>query len=212
MEPLHLLYVLLWAIVIGTGASKDADAAQSSISYLHGDGYVSGDKTRNVVMFDTTKVGEYGLVYARGDVSSMDDGNATLNSRIIGHLGTSLHLAWQAQNSTGVSNTAIGIGYDKIGKTTSWGIDVARLSSNAYGDGIHYFGFVKTPLVGNLYFDGWAEYFQREKGVNVLFMQPSVMYQLGDWSVGVEYQVAYNKNGVENLDESVPQVKLKMVF
>lgn len=57
---------LLAATAIFWGAllhPEEAEGAtQATVSYLHGDGYASGDDTRNTIRFDATKVGNYGLL------------------------------------------------------------------------------------------------------------------------------------------------------
>ena len=53
MELLLIARVLILAIVFSTVVVDDTEATtQGSISYLHGDGYVTGDNTRNITRFD----------------------------------------------------------------------------------------------------------------------------------------------------------------
>lgn len=53
MELLLIARVLILATVFSAIMVDDTEAAtQGSISYLHGDGYVVGDNTRNITRFD----------------------------------------------------------------------------------------------------------------------------------------------------------------
>ena len=207
-----VMYVVLFAL---SGASKDADAAtQGSASYLHGDGYASGDSTRNVTRFDVFNLNDLGMIYGRADVTSFDDRNSAVFTRAIGHLGHGLHLAGQLQNQTGISQTSTGVGYSKFGKDTSWFADVYRVSSSYYGDSTAAFIYGSYKPHDRVKLDGFIETTAPDNRLQqVWFMQPSIAYRIYDglW-VGVEQQRYINKNGIRGLDEVVNQFKIKWEF
>lgn len=198
----------LWGALL-----HDADAAtQSSVSYLHGDGYASGDDTRNNLRFDATKVGDYGMVYGRADVSSFDDANSIINTRVIGHAGVGVHLAGQVVNANRVSNTSVGVGYSQLTKGYRYGIDVYKMQSNAYGDGIHTFAFAAFPIAYGFEYDGFIEHIARSEGAAITFGQSALNYRIDNMLVGAEWQHAINKNGIKGLNESAPQLRVKWEF
>ena len=186
----------------------------NSISLLHGDGYATGDNTRNTLRFDTTTVGEYGLIYGRADMGSFDDKNTAVNTRVIGHLGSGWHLAQQFQNTEKVSASSTGIGYDLLRTKYRVGLDVNFMSSNFYGDATHIFMFGTYNITDKLSLDGFAEYIMPLNNKdNILFTQPSIMYNIyQNTKVGMEYQIYNNKYGITGLNECVPQAKLKVEF
>jgi hypothetical protein len=200
--------IVFWATLI---TPNEADAAQVTTYLLYGSGYATGDESRSTARFDATEAGKYGMFYGRADISSFNDGSTRVNTRMLGHLGKGTHLAAQLQSSNNISNAVLGIGFSALTKDYKWGVDLGRLSSNYYGDGLHLFTFTAFPLTEYLYFDGWAEVYKLEVGNDALLAQPSIMYKCSNLLVGIEYQVAYNKNGT-GLDESVPQLKIKMEF
>jgi len=208
-----VMYVVLFAL---SGASKDAEAAtQGSVSYLHGDGYASGDSTRNVTRFDVLNLNSVGMIYGRADVASFDDRNSAVFTRAIGHLGHGLHLAGQLQNQAGISQTSTGVGYSKFGKDASWFADVYRVSSNYYGDATSAFVFGSYRPFDRIKIDGFVEITSPDGArlQQVYFMQPSLTVRVyeGIWA-GIEQQRYINKGGIRGLDEVVNQFKIKWEF
>lgn len=218
MEILLIARVALLIFFASFFVSTEAEAQTTgSISYLHGDGYASGDNTRNTIRFDVLNLNKYGLLYGRADNTSMDDGNSQTITRILGHLniGYGLHLAVQSQNQARSSATSVGFGYDLISKPITFGLDINRLSSNFYGDSTHLFSFWRTDDLYGFYTEGHLDYIMPDHGQNVLFAQPSIMYKTPSFeslSFGLEYQIYENKSGIRGLQESVPQFKLKYLF
>lgn len=52
-----MIHFMLLGLLVGLMVCPDkAESAQSSVSYLHGDGYVSGNTNKNVVSLDTLAV------------------------------------------------------------------------------------------------------------------------------------------------------------
>jgi hypothetical protein len=210
---MELILTLLAATSIFWGSMfKDANAAdfqRTTISYLAGDGYVTGEHQRNIISLDTINAGSLGLLYANIDLQSFTDSKAYSVSRIVGHLGTGLHLAGQLQNAQGYSNTNLGIGYDWFTNKGFIGADVYYRTDNIMGDGVYVFGFTKINLSDNFTFDGFIDVSTPNKGQAQWLAQPSIMYQFNkSFSAGIEQQLYLNKGYVKGLDESVPQLKL----
>ena len=207
--------VVLMYVVIALMPNDSNAATQGSVSYVHGDGYISGDDTRNITRFDVLNLNKYGMVYGRADVISGDDGNSNIVTRIIGHAGTGWHVAGQMQNQKGVSQTNAGFGYGEFKRDSAWFVDLYKVSSNYYGDGYSIFGYGSYKFTDKVKADGFIEYTRPEtKAYNeVLLMQPSIMYRAyGDLWVGIEQQRYFNKSGIRGLDEVVNQLKVKMEF
>ena len=187
---------------------KPADAAQSSVSYLHGDGYASGDDTRNTLRLDALTVKDWGMLYGRVDVLSFDDRNSSVVTRGIGHYGHGWHLAGQLQNQRGISQSSAGFGYSAKG----WFVDVYRMSSSYYGDSTHAFGYASRDW-GNWQLGGWIEIIQPDSNFQLnAGSQISLTYKVGEFRVGVEQQRYINKSGIRGLDESVNQLMVKWEF
>jgi hypothetical protein len=196
------------ALIFAAVYDKDADAAQASVSYLHGDGYASGDDTRNTVRLDALTVKDWGMLYGRVDVLSFDDRNSSVVTRGIGHYGKGLHFSGQLQNQRGISQSSAGFGYSAKG----WFVDVYRMSSSYYGDSTHAFGYASRDW-GNWQLGGWVEVIQPDKDFQLnAGSQISVTYKVGEFRVGVEQQRYINKNGIRGLDESVNQFMIKWEF
>jgi hypothetical protein len=196
------------ALAFAAVYDKDADAAQASVSYLHGDGYASGDDTRNTVRLDALTVKDWGMLYGRVDVLSFDDRNSSVVTRGIVHYGHGWHLAGQLQNQRGISQSSAGLGYSAKG----WFVDLQRMSSSYYGDSTHAFGYASRDW-GNWQLGGWIEIIQPDKDFQLnAGSQISVTYKVGKFRVGVEQQRYINKNGIRGLDESVNQFMLKWEF
>lgn len=82
MEVLSIIRVLLLVGLVSAVVIPDyAEAAQASVSYLHGDGYASRDDTRNTVRLDALAVKDWGMVYGRADIASFDDANSSVFTR-----------------------------------------------------------------------------------------------------------------------------------
>jgi hypothetical protein len=200
------------ALVFALGYEKPAEAATASISYLQGDGYASGDNTRNTVRLDALAVKDWGMVYGRVDVLSFDDRNSSVVTRGIGHYGHGWHLAGQLQNQRGVSQSVAGAGYSSFGKDSSWFVDLGRMSSSYYGDSTHAFGYASREW-GNWQLGGWVEVIQPDKDFQLnAGSQISLTYKIYQVRLGVEQQRYINKNGVQGLDEVVNQGVVKWNF
>jgi hypothetical protein len=200
------------ALIFAAVYDKDADAATASVSYLHGDGYASGDDTRNIVRFDALAVKDWGMVYGRTDLLSFDDRNSNVVTRGIGHYGHGWHIAGQLQNQKGIGQSSAGLGYSSFGKDASWFVDLQRMSSSYYGDSTHAFGYASRDW-GNWQLGGWIEIIQPDKNFQLnAGSQISVTYKIGEFRVGIEQQRYINKNGIKGLDESVNQFMLKWEF
>jgi hypothetical protein len=208
---IHLVAVA--ALIFAAVYDKPADAAQASVSYLHGDGYASGDDTRNTIRLDALTVKDWGMLYGRVDVLSFDDRNSSVVTRGIGHYGHGWHLAGQIQNQKGISQSSVGAGYSSFGKESSWFVDVYKMQSNYYGDSLHGFAYYARDFGQSYRAAGVVELVAPEKQKeSVVFFQISVMRKVGDVWIGVEQQRYFNKNGIKGLDESVNQFMLKWEF
>jgi hypothetical protein len=207
-----ILTLLVATSILWGGLFKDAGAAdfqRTTIAYLAGDGYVTGEHQRNIISLDTINAGRLGLLYANIDLQSFNDSKAYSVSRIVGHLGTGLHLAGQLQNAQGYSNTNLGIGYDWFTSNGFVGTDVYYRTDSLMGDGIYVFGFARADLGNSFTFDGFIDVSTPNKGEAQWLAQPSIMYNINkSFSVGIEQQLYLNKGYVKGLDESVPQAKV----
>lgn len=210
-----MIHFLLLSLLVGLMVYPDkAESAQASVSYLHGDGYVSGDNTRNVVRLDALVVKEWGMVYGRVDSTSFDDGNSNVFTRAIAHGGRGLHIAGHLQNQYRISQSSVGAGYSSFGKDQSWFVDVYKLNSNYYGEGYHVFGYYSKNIGQSYRTVGFVEVLSPEnKNIQpVTFSQVSFQRKVMDVWVGVEHQRYFNKDGVKGLDESVNQLMVKWEF
>ena len=209
---LHIIVMI--ALAFAATHQKDADAAQASISYLHGDGYASGDDTRNTLRLDALAVKDWGMIYGRADVASFDDRNSNIYTRGIGHYLHGVHLAGQLQNQRGISQSSIGVGYSKFGKDESGFLDFYIASSSYYGDSAHVFGYLNRNIGQSYRLSGFVELIMPTKGHldPVTFSQAQALKKVGDVWVGVEHQRYFNKNGIRGLDESVNQLLVKWEF
>jgi hypothetical protein len=210
---MEFILTLLAATSILWGALfKDADAAdfqRTTVSYLAGDGYVTGEHQRNILSIDTINAGSAGLLYANIDLQSFTGPKAYSVSRIVGHLGTGLHLAGQIQNAQGYSNTNVGLGYDWFTSNGFVGTDVYYRTDNLMGDGVYVFSFARINFGNNFTFDGFVDMSAPNKGQAQWLAQPSIMYNFDkSFSIGIEQQLYLNKGYNKGLDESVPQIKL----
>lgn len=208
------LVVIMFAVLAMLPAKEANSATVGSASLLHGDGYATGDATRNIARFDVLHINKGVMFYGRVDNSSFDDSNSINNTRLIGHCNTPLgfDIAGQYQNGYKQSASSIGVGYKTITKEAMFLIDTYFQSSNVLGEGVQLFAYVKSPKYRGFYLEGFIDnvYY---KDVTVTLAQPSLMYEVKDGvSVGVEYQLYNNKLGVSGLNESVPQAKLKWTF
>jgi hypothetical protein len=198
---------ILWGVLF-----KDSDAADfqhTTVAYLAGDGYVTGEHQRNIISLDTINAGSSGLLYANVDLQSFNGPKAYSVSRIVGHLGTGLHLAGQIQNAYGYSNTNVGLGYDWFTSNGFVGTDVYYRTDSLMGDGTYVFSFAHINLSNNLTFDGFVDMSAPNKGQAQWLAQPSIMYNFNkSLSTGIEQQLYLNKGYVKGLDESVPQLKI----
>lgn len=214
MEILLFVRLVILGIALAAVVPSDSEAVtKGSVSYLHGDGYVTGDDTRNVTRFDVMNINQYGLVYGRADILSSDDRNSSVLTRVIGHYGHGVHLAGQMQNQNKVSQTSVGLGYSAFGKDYGYFVDVYKTASSYYGDSAHLFAYGSVTIGERYKVDGFVEVLSPTKGDDVYFAQPSISYRLldGVW-IGIEQQRYFNKNGVKGLDEVVNQFKVKWEF
>ena len=207
--------VAVAALIFSAVYEKEAEAATAgSMSVLHGDGYASGDNTRNTVRLDALAVKDWGMVYGRVDSTSFDDGNSNVFTRFIGHGGRGLHIAGQLQNQPRISQSSVGAGYSSFGKDRSWFVDLYKLNSNYYGDGYHAFGYYSKDIGRSYRAVGFVEFLAPENKnfQPVTFSQINFQRKVMDVWLGVEHQRYFNKNGVKGLDESVNQVMVKWEF
>ncbi len=212
---LHLAAItaVLWGSLLHTEEAEGADFQRTTISYLAGDGYVSGESQRNIVSFDAIKSGSKGLVYANVDVQGFTAKQSSLVSRVVGHLGEGLHIAGQLQNAQGYSNTNIGIGYNWFNRNGFAGVDVYRRADSLKGDGSYVFFFGRTMFANGVSLDGFVDIVVPDYGQTQWLAQPSIMYHFNkSFSVGIEQQLYLNKGYVKGLDESVSQIKLTYGF
>ena len=208
MEWLVLIMYVVLAVMPAEASTN------GSVSLLHGDGYETGDNTRNIARFDVLHVNKGVMFYGRVDNSSFDDSNSINNTRLVGHCDTSLgfHIAGQYQNGYKQSASSVGVGYKSITKEKMFLIDTYLQSSNIFGEGLQLFAYAKSPRYNGFYLEGFVDNTYYDK-VTITLAQPSLMYEVKDGvSVGVEYQLYWNKLGVSGLNESVPQAKLKWSF
>ena len=210
-----MIHFMLLGLLVGLMVCPDkAESATASVSYLHGDGYASGDITRNVVRLDVLAIKDWGMVYGRVDATSFDDGNSNVFTRFIGHGGRGLHIAGQLQNQYRISQSSAGFGYSDFGKESSWFVDVYKLNSNYYGDGYSGFAYYSRDFGQSYRAVGFVEFIQPDTSnlQPVTFSQVSFQRKVMDVWVGVEHQRYFNKNGVKGLDESVNQLMVKWEF
>jgi hypothetical protein len=208
---IHLIGV---AFVLGLLINHNqCDAAQSSVTALYGDGYVTGEESRTSLRFDTLAVKEWGVAYGRADfVSPVSGEYSGVSVRGIAHLGRGLHLGTQIQGQKEVSNTSLGVGYSDFSKDLSWFVDVYRMNSSYYGDSSHLFAYLSKQW-DRVKLGGFLEVTQPDNTFQpVTFSQMALSYKLGEISVGVEHQRVFNKLGVKGLDESVNQLMVKWEF
>ena len=210
-----MIHFMLPGLLVGLMVYPDkAESATASVSYLHGDGYISGDNTRNTVRLGTLTVKDWGMVYGRVDSTSFDDGNSNVFTRFIGHGGRGLHIAGQLQNQPRINQTSIGAGYNSFGKDRSWFVDFYKLNSNYYGDGYSGFAYCSRNIGQSCRAVGFVEYTQPDASrlEPVTFSQISFQRKVVDVWLGVEHQRYFNKNGIKGLDESVNQAMVKWEF
>lgn len=210
-----MIHFMLLGLLVGLMVCPDkAESATASVSYLHGDGYVSGDTTRNVVRLDALVIKDWGMVYGRVDATSFDDGNSNVFTRAIVHGGRGLHIAGQLQNQYRISQSSAGIGYSDFGTESSWFVDVYKLNSNYYGDGYSGFAYYSRNIGQSYRATGFVEFIQPDTSNlrPVTFSQISFQRKVGDVWVGIEHQRYFNKNGIRGLDESVNQFLVKWEF
>ena len=146
--------VVIMYLVIALMPANDAQAVTvGSASLLHGDGYVSGDDTRNIARFDVLHINKGVMFYGRVDNSSFDDSNSINNTRLIGHCDTSLgfHIAGQYQNGYRQSASSVGVGYKTITKEKMLLLDAYIQSSNIFGEGLQLFAYTKSPRYSGFY-------------------------------------------------------------
>jgi hypothetical protein len=201
------------ALIFAFTYEKEAEAAQSSVSVLYGDGYKTGEVNRHTIRFDTLAVKDWGMLYGRVDAVSFGDDNSNVFTRGIAHYGRGLHLSGQLQNQRNISQSSAGIGYSEFGKGSSWFVDFYRMSSNFYGDSNHAFIYADRAF-GKYKINGFIEYIQPEEKTlyPITFSQISFSYKVSDFNIGVEHHRYFNKFGISGLDESVNQIKLVYNF
>jgi hypothetical protein len=200
--------MFLWTSIFDSKAEA-AEFQRTSLSYLAGEGYVTGEHQRNIISFDTIKAGDIGLLYANVDLQSFTGTKSSNVSRVVGHLGNGFHLAGQLQNTAGYSNTNIGIGYNWFTPKGFAGIDVYRRADSLKGDGNYVFIFGKHILGSGFSIDGFVDISITDTNQRQLLAQPAIMYNVTkSFGIGLEQQLYIDKNYVRGLDESVTQLKL----
>lgn len=205
---------LILSFVLAVASMNALAVTKASVSYLHGDGYASGDDTRNTLRLDALAIKDWGMVYGRADVTSFDDRNSNVFTRGIGHYMHGVHLAGQLQNQRGISQSSVGVGYSEFGKDSSWFVDLYRASSSHYGDSTHGFAYYTRNIGQSYRATGFIEYIMPDiKQIEpVTFSQVQFTRKVMDVWVGIEHQRYFNKNGIRGLDESVNQLLVKWEF
>jgi hypothetical protein len=186
--------------------------ADNSISVLHGNGYKTAESERNILRFEGLKLDKDYLLYYRADVSSFDDSNSLLNTRVIGHYGNGLHFSGQLQNAKGVSIRGIGGGYSYFTKNISFFSDVNYVVTSFNTDGIQSFTYAKANLTDNIFLDGYVDISMYPNLTNTLLTQPSINYQFGNLVFGLEQHIYINKGSVKDLNENLTMLKLKYQY
>lgn len=215
MDPFHLAYiiVLVW---IALGAPKPAEAAEidrSSISVQHGSDFKLGDKSRDIITFETLHKRDNYLLYVTLDNQSFSEPTSYVTSRVVAHGGKDFHVALQLANQKSQSATGIGLGYSQFTTRGFYGVDVYKRSDNILGEGVHYFGYWNYKLPYGFVTDGFVDYVNTDGIKNpTILAQPALMYGLiKSFSAGIEYQLYWNKFD-KGVDESVPQAKIKYTW
>lgn len=155
-------WIAVAALIFALTHEKEAEAAQSSISALYGEGYISGDPNRSSIRFDTLSIKDWGMLYGRADIVSFSNSDSNVFTRGIAHYGKGFHLAGQLQNQKNISQTSAGIGYSKFGRESSWFVDFYRMSSNYYGESTHIFAYASREFA-NWTASGFVEYTNPEQ-------------------------------------------------
>lgn len=187
-------------------------AADASLSYLYASGYKTGEYTRDTLRVDITKLSDKGLLYARVDISSFDNKNSLINTRIIGHYKTGFHPSVQIQNTNYVSYTGVGVGYSSFNKAYSYFVDVNYTATSLNVNAVQIFGYTKYNLSDNIFLDGFVDHVRFYSGENTTLSQFSVNYKVNDFVLGLEQHVYLNKNRISRLDENLTAFKIKYVF
>ena len=171
------LVVIMYLVIALIPAQEAQAVTVGSASLLHGDGYVSGDDTRNVARVDVLHDNGNVMLYGRFDNSSFDDSNSSVNTRIIGHYSVKtfgLDIAGQYQNAYRASASSIGVGYKLFGRDSQFLLDGYLQSHNVFGEGIQIFGHYKSPKLMGVFFEGFVDT-AFYKDVTVTLAQPSLM-------------------------------------
>jgi hypothetical protein len=195
------------AVLISNLASAD-----NSISVLHGNGYKTAESERTILRLDGLKLDKDYLLYYRADVSSFDNSNSLLNTRVIGHYGNGLHVSGQLQNAKGVSIRGIGGGYSYFTKNISFFSDVNYVVTSFNTDGFQSFTYTKANLTDNIFLDGYVDITMYPNLTNTLLTQPSINYQFGNLVFGLEQHIYINKGSVKDLNENLTMLKLKYQY
>jgi hypothetical protein len=192
--------------------STNLFAADASLSYLFGSGYKTGEYTRDTLRVDVSNISDKGLLYARADISSFDNKNSLINTRIIGHYKTGFHPSVQLQNTASVSYTGLGVGYSKFAKEFSYFVDVNYTATSLNVNALQLFGYSKYTLTDKLFLDGFIDHVRFYSGENTTLTQFGINYKLNDFILALEQHVYLNKNRISGLDENLTAVKIKYVF
>jgi len=187
-------------------------AAEANLSYLYGTGFKTGEHTRDTIRFDTSKVSEKGLLFARADLSSFDNKSSLINTRIIGQYLTGVHPSVQLQNSNNVSYTGVGLGYSSFSKNFSYFVDTNYTLTSLNVDAIQLFAYAKYKLSESFFLDGFIDNMRFFSGANTTHTQFGINYKYDDCSFGLEQHIYLNKNRVDSLDESLLNLKVKYTF
>ena len=192
--------------------STNLFAADASLSYLFASGYKTGEYTRDTLRVDVSKNSDKGLLYARADISSFDNRNSLINTRIIGHYKTGFHPSVQLQNTSSVSYTGLGIGYSEFTKEFSYFVDVNYTATSLNVNALQLFGYSKYTLTDKFFLDGFIDHVRFYSGENTTLTQFGINYKLNDFILGLEQHVYLNKNRISSLDENLTAIKIKYVF
>jgi hypothetical protein len=203
---MYRYYFLLLVLFINSAL------ADNSISLLHGNGFKTDASERTIMRFDGTKITKDYMIYYRADVNSVDDAHALLNTRLIGHLGTGLHVSAQIQNAKSVSLKGVGVGYSKFDKNFSYFTDLNYTNTSYNTDALQSFTYVKAYIADDVFMDGYVDMMFYPDKTNTILTQPAINYQLGGVVLGLEQHIYINKGMVKDLNENLTLLKIKYTY
>jgi len=208
-----MLYITLWLAGIAS-----AFAGQTSVSYLFGTGYAVNE-TRHIIEVQSVGAGKYHRYLFNLDLQDFPTGDVGVFNRIVAHAGRmekdNYHLATQLVTTNGYSEKSVGAGVI-LSEKVFVGVDVYRtyvdVKGSAY-DGHKIFAYLNHPIGYGLFVDGFIDYTDTP-----FYDKPQLLTQLALMvgykavHLGVELQHQQNRGGVDGVNETVPQLKVKYFF